>query len=335
MGLISMYLSVAFYSTWLWVLLMLVLVYWWYMRMWIGFYDTSTMRTDDKTFVVTGAEAGVGKACCDLLAARGGRIIMACADTSLGQAARDQIVKRTLNEEVEVHHLDMSSLASVRKFSKKLHQITDHVDALILYTAPDCTPSATTTSDNLNTIMQLHHFGPYLLSNLVLDLLKKSSLGRVVFVTSIVHHFNKFSLDNLNCEKEPLSNCRVYCNARLANILTTKYLARILKGTGVTVNSVHPGMVRPDPTTNPSCGGIMGMICSLWINFFGRIIREGAMTPTYVASEPKLANVTGKHFAECRVSGCVASLANDTKLQDQLFEKSARLVNLRPEEKHF
>jgi len=336
MGLILTYLTMALLSTWLWVALMALTVFYCYMRMWNGVYDTSTLRTDKRTFVITGAESGVGKASCDLLAARGGRIIMACKDTALGRAAKEQIVKRTLNENIEVRHLDMGSLSSVRKFSAELHGSVDCVDALILYTAPECNPASTTTEDGHNTIMQLHHFGPFLLSNLLLDLIKKSTLARIIFVSSRVHHFHKFSLDNLNCEREPLPNCRVYCNAKLANILTANYLARMLQGTGVTVNSVNPGMVKQDSTSNASsCGGsFLGLICNLYINIFGKTILEGAMTPVYVASEFKLANMTGKHFSDCKVSGCTASITKDANLQDKLFEKSAQIVSLRPEEKH-
>lgn len=94
----------------------------------------------------------------------------------------DQIVKRTLNEQVEVRHLDLCSLASVRKFSAELHRATDHVDALILYSAPDCEPATTVTVDKLNTIMQQHHFSPFLLTNLVLGEIKVFSYSHNILL---------------------------------------------------------------------------------------------------------------------------------------------------------
>uniref|UniRef100_A0A1B6KPW8 Uncharacterized protein n=1 Tax=Graphocephala atropunctata TaxID=36148 RepID=A0A1B6KPW8_9HEMI len=332
MGLLSAYLYVAVNTTWLWILVLMVAMYWAYMRMFVAYYDTNTERTDGKTFIITGAETGIGRMTTDLLASRGGQIIMACKDVNLGQIAREQIVARTGNHKVEVRHLDLSSLDSVRKFSKDFHDSVGKLDVLINNAAIMCSPNAS-TGDGLNTIMQVNHFGPFLLTNLLLDLLKKSSPSRIVFLTSVSHHFHKFSVDNLNCDKQPLPGCRIYFNSKLANILTTKYFGRILQGTGVTVNSVHPGMAVTDLTKGCS-GSFVGFFCNLWLNCFGKTAMEAAMIPAYAATEPKLTYVTAQHFADCKVSTCVARIAHDRSLQDKLFEKSAELVHLKPGEKH-
>ncbi|XP_046668697.1 retinol dehydrogenase 12-like [Homalodisca vitripennis] len=333
MGLLSAYLFIAVNSTWLWILVLVVALYWAYMRMFIAYYDTNIERTEGKTFIITGAETGIGRMTADLMASRGGHLIMACKDVHLGQIARDQIVARTNNNKVEVRHLDLSSLDSVRKFSKDFHDSVGKLDVLINNAAIACSPNPT-TADGLNTIMQVNHFGPFLLTNLLLDLLKKSSPSRVVFVSSLFHHFHKFSMDNLNCDKQRLPNCRVYFNSKLANILTAKYFARMLQGTGVTVNTVHPGMALTDMTKKCS-GSFIGILCNLWLNVFGKTPCEAAMTPAYAATEIKLAYVTGEHFADCKVSHCVANIAHNTNLQDKLFEKSAELVHLKSAEKHF
>ncbi|CAH0702901.1 unnamed protein product [Spodoptera exigua] len=246
-----------------------------------------------KVAIVTGGNKGIGFETAKNFAERGARVILACRSEELGSAARDQIIASTGNSDVHYRHLDLSSLASVRTFADGIIKSENRLDILVnnagVYEVP-----YEKTKDGLLLAAQTNHFGPFLLTCLLLPLLKTSAPSRIINVSSMVHRNGTVDLDNLNAEKETketYSYRKVYANTKLYNILMTVELAERLKGTGVTANSLHPGVVSTD---------ILLKLKSNWIRklmpYISKLFKtqwEGAQTSIYLAVSPEVEGVSG------------------------------------------
>nr|CAD7418941.1 unnamed protein product [Timema poppensis] len=172
----------------------------------------------------------------------------------------DEIVASTGNQDVLVRKLDLASLSSVREFSKQILESEPRLDVLV-NNAGVAGIDKIMTEDNLVLGMQANHFAPFLLTNLlagidtrflhdsilasVAGLLKESAPSRIVNVSSLMHKYCKLDLENLNCEKS-FNKTDVYSVSKLNNILMTSELSRRLQGTGVTANSLHPGVIKTE-----------------------------------------------------------------------------------------
>lgn len=185
------------------------------------------------------------------------------------------------------------------------------------------------TEDGLSLAVQTNHFGPFLLTNLLLPLLKSSAPSRIVNVSSIAHSGGKVELDNLNLEKETketYSMSQVYQNTKLFNVLMTVELARRLEGTGVTANSLHPGVVATD---------ILFNIKSIWVqpiklilSVYSKTPWEGAQTTVHLAVSREVEGVSGKYYRDCHEAS-VSSLAQDKDMARKLWDASEKLVGLK------
>ncbi|KDR07941.1 Retinol dehydrogenase 14 [Zootermopsis nevadensis] len=147
-------------------------------------------------------------------------------------------------------------------------------------------------------------------------------------VSSMVHKYAKFDLDNLNSEKW-FNDFQVYNCSKLANILVANELSRKLNGTGVTVNSLHPGVVVTDimrQLPQP-----IYYITKFIMSFFFKDTKEGAQTSIYLAVSEEVEEVSGKYFSDCKEAN-MSKEARDEGLAKKLWEKSEVLVRLKPEE---
>lgn len=290
----------------------------------------SEKHLDGKTAIVTGANTGIGKETARDLAERGAKVILACRDLTKGKQACDEIIASTGNAKVEVQHLDLSSLASVRKFANNIINTEPHLDVLI-NNAGATRVKQKITEDGILLGMQVNHFGPFLLTCLLTGLLKRSSPSRIVIVASLAHILGKLDLDDLNFEKSYGAD-KVYCSSKLANILMSNELARKLKGTGVTVNSLHPGVVVTDLFRH--FGPVVNAVLKFCLRLFHKDAREGAQTSIYLAVSEDVDGVTGKYFSDCKEAS-ISKLALDEGLAKKLWEKSEAFVGLKPEEANF
>ncbi|KAJ9600734.1 hypothetical protein L9F63_026131 [Diploptera punctata] len=186
---------------------------------------------------------------------------------------------------------------------------------------------------DLSSLASVHQpFGPFLLTCLLLDLMKKSSPSRIIMVSSFNHKLAKFDIDNLNSEKW-FSDVQVYNCSKLANVLMANELANKLKGTGVTVNSLHPGAVKTEILRRvPSF--VLFFVNSLLIRPFFKNVRDGAQTTIHLAVSEEVEGVTGKYFADCKEAK-MSKAAKDKGLAKKLWEKSEIMVGLKPEERRY
>jgi NAD(P)-dependent dehydrogenase (short-subunit alcohol dehydrogenase family) len=180
-----------------------------------------------------------------------------------------------------------------------------------------------TTTDGIETTFAVNHLAYFLLTNLLLDELKRAAPSRVVNVASLSHTRGRMSWDDLGLESG-YSGMRAYEQSKLANVLFTRELARRLDSSGVTVNALHPGVVRTGWGRNN--GGWLGLGVKLG-GFLFLSPESGARTSIYLATSPDVAKVTGRYFVKCKEKRA-ASAALDDEAARKLWDVSAKLTGL-------
>uniref|UniRef100_A0A336MZZ0 CSON011012 protein n=1 Tax=Culicoides sonorensis TaxID=179676 RepID=A0A336MZZ0_CULSO len=198
-------------------------------------------RMDGKTVIITGANGGIGKETAKFLAKLGARVIMACRNLDAANSVRDEIIKETQNPNVIVKKLDLSSFRSVREFASEINRSEERLDVLLHNAGYANTFKKEVSEDGIEMTMATNHYGPFLLTHLLIDLLKKTDNSRIVVVASYLYKLARLNLNKLN----PIGTLPgyLYYVSKNANIMFTRELSKRLEGTGVTANSLHPGLV--------------------------------------------------------------------------------------------
>ena len=197
-----------------------------------------------KTAIITGANTGIGLETAVDFAKRNSRVILACRNKEKGETAVVEVKKRSGNENVVFVQLDLSSLESVRAFSSKVLASEPRIDILVNNAGVMACPYAK-TDDGFETQFGVNHLAPFLLTHLLLDRIREAPSARIVNLSSLAYYNGKINFDDLNSEQS-YSAYAAYNQSKLANILFTRSLAQRLEGTKVTVNALHPGMVRTE-----------------------------------------------------------------------------------------
>ncbi len=192
--------------------------------------------------MVTGANGGMGKEIARELAKMGATVVMVSRDLGRGEAARAEVQAQSGNDAVELLLADLSSLQSIRHLVQefmarhtRLHVLVNNVGVTL--------PRRSVTVDGLETVFATNHLAPFLLTNLLLPVLKASAPARVVTVSSAAHSMGKINFEDLQSEQR-YREIRVYNQSKLASMLFSYELARRLAGTGVTANVLEPGFVK-------------------------------------------------------------------------------------------
>ncbi|XP_030388358.1 retinol dehydrogenase 12-like isoform X2 [Scaptodrosophila lebanonensis] len=282
-------------------------------------------ETDEKgkVVIVTGSNTGIGKETVRELARRGATVYMACRDMKKCEEAREEIVLETKNKYVYCRECDLASLDSVRKFvasfkreQQKLHILINNAGVM------RCPRSV--TKDGFELQLGVNHMGHFLLTNLLLDVLKGSAPSRIINVSSLAHTRGEINVGDLNSEKS-YNEGGAYNQSKLANILFTRELAKRLEGTSVTVNALHPGVVDTEIFRH------MGFFSNFFANLifrplfwpFIKTAKNGAQTTLYAALDPDLAETTGKYFSDCNLKD-VAAAATDDQMAKWLWAVSEK-----------
>src|SRR5438067_1466625 len=274
-----------------------------------------------KICLVTGANSGIGKATALALAQMGATVVMVCRDRARGEEARSEIITTSKNNAVALLQADLSSHQSIRQLVENFQHHYTHLHVLINNAGAAFTGRRESV-DGLEMTFAVNYLAPFLLTNLLLNMLKASAPARIVNVSSNSHEAGYIKLDDLQAEKHYK---RAYEQSKLAVVLFTYELARRLQGTGVTANCLHPGFVATNfaqSDVGPSFRLLVKVIGS-----FGTSPQKGAKTSIYLASSPEVEGVTGKYFVKSLPKRS-AAISYDESLQRQLWEQSAKLVNL-------
>jgi len=263
--------------------------------------DAKIYDLSDKTVIVTGANAGIGKAAAVQLAELGANVVMACRSLERGAAALAEVKERSGNPMVELLRVDMSSQASIRKFADEFRGGHKRLDVLI-HNAANFDLSLkqpVLTADGIETIFATNHVGVFLLTDLLLDLLKSSAPSRIITVASkglLVYPALDIEFDNLNGERR-FNPQHAYYHSKLAQVMYTYDLAERLAGTGVTVNCVRVGSVALADDRLQNMPGFLKKLYALKKKA-SLTPEEMARTYVYLAADPAVGQVTGGYWDE-------------------------------------
>jgi len=275
-----------------------------------------------KTVLVTGGTGGIGRATAEGLAALGAQVAITGRDTARTAAAAAEIADAT-GATVDPYAADLSSQEEVRRLAREILSRYSRLDVLV-NNVGGFWATRHVTVDGLEHTFALNHLAPFLLTNLLLDRLVASAPARVVTVSSGAQTMGRINFDDLQGERG-YSGQTAYNQSKLANVLFTFELARRLDGTGVTATVLHPGVVRTAfAAEDPS--PVWRFLIPLTKPFM-KSPAQGAQTPIYLASSPKVAGVTGEYFANL-TSRKAAKAAYNTATATRLWQVSAELTRL-------
>lgn len=272
----------------------------------------------DKIVLITGATSGIGKETAIALARMGASIVFTSRDEARGKAARDEIIRRSSGS-AEFMLCDLASFTSIRTFTAAFRKKYDRLHVLI-NNAGVWDFTRRESADGIENIFATNYLAPFLLTMLFLDLLKRSRPSRILNVSSGLHrgtiHFDDIEF------RESFSSAAAYSQSKLALILFTRLLAEKLKGTGVTVNALHPGFV----STN--LGRDAGFIIGRSFRLFGKTALKGAETSVYLASSPEVEHISGEYFVDSRISRSSRE-SRDMAMARRLWDLSEQYVKLK------
>ena len=216
---------------------------------------------------------------------------------------------------------DLSSQREVRRVAAEAMELLPHLDVL-LNNAGAIFLSDNRSIEGIEMTFALNHLNYFLLTNLLLEHLRKAPRARIINVASCAHESpGKFRLEDLP-DPSDSGGFPAYKRSKLCNILFTYELARRLEGESITVNALHPGLVRTNIARN---NGLLGRVVNFFIGVRGIAPEKGAETPVYLAMSPEVESVTGKYFVDCRPVPS-SSISYDTELAARLWDMSASLT---------
>lgn len=276
---------------------------------------------EGKTCLITGGAGGIGYAVARELARLGTTLVIADLREARTASASARIIDETGNPGVSYQLTDLSSQQEVRRLAGQVKAHIPRLDILV-NNAGAVFLSERRSVDGIEMTFALNHLGHYLLTTLLLDLLKDSAPARIVNVSSGYHYSaGNFRLEDL--PKPGLSGGhRAYARSKLCNLLFTYELARRLKGSGVTVNAANPRLARTDMALN---NGPMGRVINFGIRLLGVDPPKGAETLVYLATSSEAEGITGRYFT-CRRAVPSSPLSYDTGLASHLWELSEQLT---------
>ncbi len=265
----------------------------------------------DKTVLITGSTDGIGKQAAQELARMGARILLHGRNQERGEIAREEIIKSTGNHQVEFVMADLGSQEQVRDLAAQVHGLTDQINVLINNAGVDLTERQL-TEDGYEMTFAVNYLAPFLLTNLLMDLIQNGKPSRIINVSSSVHVKARIDFENLQGEKSFIG-WHAYTTTKLALVMFTKELAERLESSGITCNCLHPGAVDTK------------MLRARFPDFKGISLQAGAATSVYLASSPDVETISGEYFDACKIAP-YSPLADDRELRKRLWELSERLT---------
>lgn len=277
------------------------------------------MKLKNKTAIITGATSGIGRVTAIDIAREGARMVLPVRNIEKGKALKDEIEKETGNTNVEIMHCNLASLDSVRQFAKDFQKKHDKLH-LLVNNAGLWETKRKESDDGIEMNFAVNHLAPFLMTNLLLDTIKKSAPARIISVASNAHKYGKMRFNDPEGKKS-WGSMQSYAQSKLANILFTRRLARDLEGSGVTANCLHPGVVNTQLFSK--LPGVIQKISSL----FMITPEKGAQTSIYLATSPDVENITGEYFDKQKIAKTTAH-ARDMQVADTLWEVSKEYCEL-------
>jgi len=273
---------------------------------------------DSKTVLITGGNNGIGKATAKALCENGANVVIACRNKDKANIAQQEI-NAICGNPPKIMYLDLADMLSIYQFAQDFTQAESRLDVLI-NNAGMIAYRKGLTRDGFESQFGVNHLGHFLLTYLLMDLLKESAPARVITVSSMAHMTAKIDFNSLYAEKfyHPF---RAYAQSKLANILFTRELAKTLKDTGVSAFCLHPGGVNT---------GLFGKTPWLLGPLARRVLRSpeaGATTTLYLATKQGIEDYSGEYFRNRKVAWTSPAARNPTTAR-KLWETSMEMCGL-------
>jgi NAD(P)-dependent dehydrogenase (short-subunit alcohol dehydrogenase family) len=258
--------------------------------------------------LITGATDGIGLEAAQQLAKQGHELVLHGRSEAKAARARDAVLEKSPAAKIHTAHAELADLAEVVRMADSLNTILPRLDVL-LNNAGVYMTERKVSRDGFEMTLAVNHLAHFLLTTLLLPLLKKTAEPRVVTVSSMVHQSGRIDFDNLNSERR-FDGYHAYCNSKLANALFAAELAR--REAWLSSNSLHPGVVDTK-------------LLHAAFDLTGASVQSGAKTPVYLATSPEVKGISGKYFDNCKITPPHAAV-NDTKLAQQLWQWSEQSI---------
>ena len=268
----------------------------------------------DKICLVTGATDGIGKETARCLGKQNAQLILVGRNPEKGEKVQKKLIAITGNNQIDIMTADLSNMNAIQKLSAEIHKKYNKLNVLINNVGAFFSKREI-TDEGFEKTFALNHLGYFLLTKLLLDLIKKGKNPRIINVASGAHIGATLDFDNLQ-GKNDYSGWAAYKRSKLMNIMFTYKLAELLKDTPITVNTLHPGFVRTRFGDNNT--GIVGIGLNLAKKIGAISIKKGAETSVFLATSPTVKGVSGKYFVKCKPEKSSSSSYNKSDI-DRLW----------------
>lgn len=280
---------------------------------------TEGLDLTGKTIVVTGVNSGLGLETMRVLCLRGAHVVGLARTMIKAQQACDSVAGVATPVACE-----LSDLASVKAAGVTIRNMAVPIDVLIA-NAGIMAPNQLNHAHGLEMQFITNHIGHFVLIQYLLAQVKQADAGRIVILSSAAHTMavkGGIDFDNLDASNG-YSPWRFYGQSKLANLLTARYLSAQVKDDGVTVNAVHPGLIRTNLARD--AGGFFLTLMGIFAKPMEKTVEQGAATQCYVAVNPSAADTTGEYFSDCVVAKSSPAARNDG-LAQALWTRSVKLA---------
>jgi NAD(P)-dependent dehydrogenase (short-subunit alcohol dehydrogenase family) len=282
------------------------------------------MSMQGKVVVITGGNSGVGKETAVGVAAQRATTVLACRNQQKAEAAAAEIKERTGNDDVQLVALDLADLESVRAAAADILSRWDRLDVLI-NNAGGVWTQRQQTAQGFEQTFGVNHLAPFFLTGLLLERIIASAPARIINVASAGHHMAQRGMrfEDLQSEKR-YAGMEAYSRSKLANVLFTRQLAERLDPTRVTVNAVHPGLVRSGFGMDGDMAGLMGLGNRVF-RPFEISSAAGARTSVFLATATEVEGKSGIYWVRSR-PGHMSRPARDEDQGRRLWAESEQLL---------
>jgi NAD(P)-dependent dehydrogenase (short-subunit alcohol dehydrogenase family) len=276
--------------------------------------------------LITGASDGLGLEAARQLANKGLELILVGRNESKLEVGQQKISQATGNHHITILTADLSSQKEIRKLSEEIHRRFSKIDILI-NNAGGVFSSFSLTDEGFEKTIAINHFSYFLLTLLLLDLLKQSPQARIINVASNSHFKGKIDFESFTANRG-YHLLKAYAQSKLANLLFTFRLAEELKGTPITVNAISPGRVRTGIGVKNQ-PWYVAFVWNLLMRIHSNSPEYSARVYVHLATHADVATVTGKYFNQHLSIISSSRLSHDQELARRLWEQLEKWCNCR------
>lgn len=277
----------------------------------------------DKICVVTGANSGIGFETAKSLCSKGATVILVCRSQEKAEKAVAAIKKEVPEAKTDYALADLASQKQVHQLAENIRSRFDKIDVLV-NNAGSWFSDFQLTEDGIERQWAINHLSPFLLTHLLLPVLKKSSDPRVINVSSDSHFHGKIHFQDVNLTGN-YHGLRAYAQSKLANVLFTFEFERRKGNLPISVNAVQPGLVKTDIGLKHTVSfhGLMWKLRRLT----GTTPEKGAATSVFLASSEELKGISGKYWDRCKAKPA-STIANDKQVAEKLWDLSLEMCGI-------